>query len=50
MSKTYNNLTIENLMKTEWKNQISKTQIRKYTQVYFFLIFLKKVLDIFKKM
>ena len=27
MSKTYNNLTIENLMKTEWKNQFDREQL-----------------------
>ena len=27
MNKTYNNLTIENLMKTEWKNQFDREQL-----------------------
>ena len=27
MNKAYNNLTIENLMKTEWKNQFDREQL-----------------------
>ena len=27
MNKTHNNLTIENLMKTDWKNQFDREQL-----------------------
>ena len=32
MNKEYNNLTIDNLMRTDWINQFDEYQIRKITQ------------------